>query len=631
MKNKGITLVALVITIIVLLILSGVTISALSGENGIITNAIKAKKMTTLSQCKEEYEMFITEEMIKNNKFQKTSLAAGETNLIYNTQKPDETGNIYNVIPSLKNNEYSKKIEIIKGDLLLNTKDTKEIELAQSVGIQANPYDIVNGELLSSNGNLLLMDETGTVTIPDRVTKIGDGAFRGVDGLKTIIIPGTVKEIGDHAFSGNTTLENVIMNEGIEKIGRYAFQDCKSLKKIKIADSVNFIESGCFANDILLSDVNIPKSLKRIPMRMFSNCPSIINLNIPEGIIEIEWASFEFADGIKTINIPTSATKIHGGAFALTRNLEKIEIDIKNEYFTFENGMLMSKNKDKLYTVLYKQTSLEIPKSVKIIDSDALISNNKIANIFIPENVERIDSAFSTAVKKIDVSIDNNFFKSVDGNLYDKSGKILIKYCANESIVNLIEGLETVKIRAFYGQNNIKNIKFPESTKNIEGFIFSASVSNIYLGKNVSGLSTNIFYNADANIEISKDNPYYKSDDGTLILSKDGKELCAVTKNLSNYNIPNTVEVLKQNVFYAQSNLKEINLNKGIKRIETDAFDMASSLTRVELPSTIEEIQDGAFSRCNSLKEIIVDKPKDSILGSPWGAPFGLRTIKWLK
>ena len=41
MKNnqKGITLVALVITIIVLLILAGVTIAALSGENGILTRS----------------------------------------------------------------------------------------------------------------------------------------------------------------------------------------------------------------------------------------------------------------------------------------------------------------------------------------------------------------------------------------------------------------------------------------------------------------------------------------------------------------------------------------------------------------------------------------------------------------
>ena len=36
MKNKGITLIALVITIIVLLILAGVTIASITGENGIL-------------------------------------------------------------------------------------------------------------------------------------------------------------------------------------------------------------------------------------------------------------------------------------------------------------------------------------------------------------------------------------------------------------------------------------------------------------------------------------------------------------------------------------------------------------------------------------------------------------------
>ena len=41
-EQKGITLVALVITIIVLLILAGVTIAALSGPNGILSNAVKS-------------------------------------------------------------------------------------------------------------------------------------------------------------------------------------------------------------------------------------------------------------------------------------------------------------------------------------------------------------------------------------------------------------------------------------------------------------------------------------------------------------------------------------------------------------------------------------------------------------
>ena len=45
-KVKGITLVALVITIIVLLILAGVTLSGLFGDSGIIGNAEKAKQNT---------------------------------------------------------------------------------------------------------------------------------------------------------------------------------------------------------------------------------------------------------------------------------------------------------------------------------------------------------------------------------------------------------------------------------------------------------------------------------------------------------------------------------------------------------------------------------------------------------
>ena len=48
-KQKGITLIALVITIIVLLILAGITIASLSGENGILTRANDAKEKTIYS------------------------------------------------------------------------------------------------------------------------------------------------------------------------------------------------------------------------------------------------------------------------------------------------------------------------------------------------------------------------------------------------------------------------------------------------------------------------------------------------------------------------------------------------------------------------------------------------------
>ena len=63
-KNKGITIVALVITIIVLLILAGITISALT-DNGLISNAIKAKKETEKAQTKGQLENVLLEASIQ--------------------------------------------------------------------------------------------------------------------------------------------------------------------------------------------------------------------------------------------------------------------------------------------------------------------------------------------------------------------------------------------------------------------------------------------------------------------------------------------------------------------------------------------------------------------------------------
>ncbi|MBR2289118.1 MAG: type II secretion system protein [Clostridia bacterium] len=52
-QNKGITLVALVITIIVLLILAGVSISLVVGDNGVLTRASDSSAKTKYSQAKE--------------------------------------------------------------------------------------------------------------------------------------------------------------------------------------------------------------------------------------------------------------------------------------------------------------------------------------------------------------------------------------------------------------------------------------------------------------------------------------------------------------------------------------------------------------------------------------------------
>ena len=58
-KNKGITLIALVITIIVLLILAGVSIATLTGQNGILTRANDAKEQTEKASVKEQAQLDI--------------------------------------------------------------------------------------------------------------------------------------------------------------------------------------------------------------------------------------------------------------------------------------------------------------------------------------------------------------------------------------------------------------------------------------------------------------------------------------------------------------------------------------------------------------------------------------------
>lgn len=60
MRNKGITLIALVVSIIVLLVLSGTTIATISGKNGILTKAKLAKEMSEISNEKEAIGLCIT-------------------------------------------------------------------------------------------------------------------------------------------------------------------------------------------------------------------------------------------------------------------------------------------------------------------------------------------------------------------------------------------------------------------------------------------------------------------------------------------------------------------------------------------------------------------------------------------
>ena len=96
-KNNGITLIALVITIIVLLILAGVTIATLTGENGILTRASDASRESEIASVKEQARLdisnWVAEELENGRKG--TINDWEDIKTILDTANPDEENRYY--------------------------------------------------------------------------------------------------------------------------------------------------------------------------------------------------------------------------------------------------------------------------------------------------------------------------------------------------------------------------------------------------------------------------------------------------------------------------------------------------------------------------------------------------------
>ena len=92
-NNKGITLIALVITIIVLLILAGVSIAMLTGQNGVLTRATDAEDDTQRAAIAEKVNMAIqsayTDAVIANTTTPSIDTANLES--IYSKENTGET------------------------------------------------------------------------------------------------------------------------------------------------------------------------------------------------------------------------------------------------------------------------------------------------------------------------------------------------------------------------------------------------------------------------------------------------------------------------------------------------------------------------------------------------------------
>ena len=638
-EKRGITLISLVITIIALLILAGVSIAMLTSDNGIITNAQKSKISTTFSTYKEEVELYKNSKIVENTNFLENTLEASKISLSYNTKKEEEKGNIKNIITTI-NDKDLEKFEIIKGKLLINTKDKNEIKVAQSLGIQVNPYDITEeGELLSSDGNLLLVDENGTLKIPDTVTKIGEGAFAQVAGLKTIIIPGSVKEIGTNAFTNNLTLETVIMEEGVQIIGTTAFSNCQKLKNISMPESLLEIKYGAFYKCLLVEKIKIPSKITRIERDTFGGANSLKEIVLSENTEIILSGAFAFTS-FEEIVLPKKIKEIESGVFNGNLKLSNIMVEGENPQYVYETGMLMSKNKENIVFISDKYLKdiniFTIPEGVRKFNI-SLNNYTNITKIIIPETIEYVSGEnLPISINEIEL-VSTNTKYSVNKNkkiLYTKDTKEMVICYSKEENIDLREE-EILKIGnfAFKQATNAQYIILPNLLKSIGTQVFNTCkrVEEIKIGANVNYIDPLFKYgNSHGKVTIEKENLKYMVENNVLY-SKDKTKLYSVLYLIEgSFYLDEKVEEVDNFAFHNQYEMTDINISKSVKEIKR-SFNYCNKLTKINIPNNVKKIDNNAFTQCNNVESINVDNEKNSILGAPWGAMKGMRVVKWLR
>ena len=630
LKDKGITLVALVVTIVVLLILAGVSINLVLGENGLITNSQEAKISQEFAEYKEKMNFFIAEKQIESNEFDVSSIVAYKDKLYYNTKAENSKEGIEDVLGKISN-KYKDKVQIVCGQICINTSSETEKRVAEQIGIKAIDIDVTDGTLISSNKNLNLIDEEGTLTVPASVTKIGYGAFSNVKDLKKVVIPETVEEIGMNAFANNTNIEEIIMQNGVKKIEADAFRGCENLKKVELPDSIMEIGESAFQYCEKLEEITLPKKLQTITASLFSRCTSIKKIILPSELTTIENYAFAYCYELIEINIPENVTSIGSGIFWSDTNLKNVNIDSNNKCFVMQNNLILSKDGKNVEAALLNSTKIEIPEGVINIKDD-IFNGSNATSMYIPNSVENLSGLTFAGIKnltEIKINEDNDKYKLENGNLYSKDGRALIMYLAEGDIVKIPEGVEIITNKSTQNRSFTKLI-LPSTLKEIQGWGLSQLYGGeVELPEKIEKINALAFGNI-TKITVSSKNNYIKSVDDKMILSKDGKILYAASRGTNEFNIPDTVEIIEEQAFYMHGRIKNIKLPSSIKEIRIQAFAY-SSLEKIEIPEKIEKIEYNAFSSCSKLTNIIIDKKKDGISGAPWDCPMGARAVTWLK
>ena len=337
-KNKGITLIALVITIIILLILAGISISMLTGQNGILNRAQEAKVKDEKSQAQEEVTTALNYLQIENETSSATLTQENKRKILEDELKKsakDSTviisGNGYKVNHRKYNFYIDENLKLIEDEKEFDTTEWDKTAAPEDLFIwkSNDPNNSEYGTIIGYNKNI---DNYTILKYPTRCTKI-EASYQNnyeedeetvrsfTKNILKVEMPNTITEIGIGTFSGYdhgfyfNNLEKIELSKSLESIPSYTFWRCEKLKNIEIPNSVTNIGERAFCMCTGLTDVKIPDSVTNIEEFAFCGCTGLTDVKISDSVTNIGDYAFADCTGLTDVKIPDSVTDIGEFAF----------------------------------------------------------------------------------------------------------------------------------------------------------------------------------------------------------------------------------------------------------------------------------------------------------------------------
>ena len=348
--------------------------------------------------------------------------------------------------------------------------------------------------------------------------------------------------------------------------------------------------------------VTIPSMINNYPVKTiaqtaFKNCTTVEYVYIPSTIVGI---------GLNEIDDPI---KVEADAFGGCSNLNTVEIDSNNQYYTNNNGdgIIYDKNKTKLYYYPTAKTdsSFTIIDGVTSIEYRAFANCTNINTVVAPKGLTTIGTyAFLDCTNLSRITL-NEGLKTIDVGAFES--------CKSLKEIKLPSTVETIGTCAFQECVELTKIDIPSSTTSIESDAFSRcfklasinvdSANNNYTNYNNDG----VLYNKDMTIILrypqAKVGTEYTISNNTTKIDYQAFEQC---NNLTKVEIPDTVTFIDAFAFARSKNLQQITIPEGVTELSYFIFSECSSLKEVNLPDTLKEISRASFDGCTSLEEIII-------------------------